>query len=208
MSNCAPAPCRPALWRSCSRVERPGGTDMSTRASLEERFRSFQVDFPPRGLTIAERRWQYLVAAPALRPRSSCSAAHSAVPRSPSSRSGFSRASASSSRPTIPPSTRSPNSRRASRAPRSREGATRPCRRLWALSVVLSVYFLTSILFGFAGWRSRGNAGPLGGAPFMLSPLLVGMAALAQISVAIRCWQSRGLWMQQRVNGSSVTPVA
>ena len=37
---------------------------MSTRASLEERFRAFQVDFPPSGLTIAERRWHYLVAGP------------------------------------------------------------------------------------------------------------------------------------------------
>ena len=83
----------------------------------------------------------------------------------------------------------------------------RPSRLVWALAVVLSVYFLTSVLFGFADWRSRGNAGPLGGAPFILSPLLVGMAALAQISVAIRCWQSRGLWMR-RVDGSSVTPVA
>ena len=81
-----------------------------------------------------------------------------------------------------------------------------PSRLVWVLVVVLSVYFLTSVFFGFAGWHSRGNAGPLGVAPFMLSPLLVGMAALAQISVAIRCWQARGLWMRQ-VDGPSVTLV-
>ncbi|MCY7377859.1 MAG: hypothetical protein LH467_00785 [Gemmatimonadaceae bacterium] len=71
----------------------------------------------------------------------------------------------------------------------------RPSRLVWALVVVLSVYFLMSVLFGLADWRSRTNADFLGGAPFMLSPLLVGMAALAQISVAIRCWQARGLWV-------------
>ena len=36
--------------------------DMSTRASLEERLRAFQVDLPPRRLTIGERRWQSFVA--------------------------------------------------------------------------------------------------------------------------------------------------
>ena len=41
---------------------------MSTRASLEERLRAFQVDVPPRGLTIAERRWQYRVAGPRTAP--------------------------------------------------------------------------------------------------------------------------------------------
>ena len=78
----------------------------------------------------------------------------------------------------------------------------RPSRVVWALVVVLSVYFLISVLFGLTDWRSRSHADSLGGAPFMLSPLLVGMAALAQISVAIRCWQARELWARP-VNGIS-----
>lgn len=79
----------------------------------------------------------------------------------------------------------------------------RPSRLVWALVVVLSVYFLMSVLFGLVFWRSRSHADSLGGAPFMLSPLLVGMAVLAQISVAIRCWQARELWAR-RANGISV----
>ena len=72
----------------------------------------------------------------------------------------------------------------------------RPSRLVLALTLVLSVYFLTSVVLGLADGRSRSNASLLGGAPFMLSPLLVGMAALAQISVAIRCWQARRLWVR------------
>jgi hypothetical protein len=73
----------------------------------------------------------------------------------------------------------------------------RPTRLVWAVTVVLSVYFLTSVVVGLVDSRSRTNAGPIVGPPFVLSPLLVGMAVLAQISVAIRCWQARGLWARR-----------
>jgi hypothetical protein len=82
-----------------------------------------------------------------------------------------------------------------------------PSRRVWAFAVVLSAYFLISVVYGVADGRLRANAGALGGAPFVLSPLLVGMATLSQVSVAIRCWQARGLWTR-RAKGASVAPVA
>jgi hypothetical protein len=66
-----------------------------------------------------------------------------------------------------------------------------PSRLVWAVAVALSVYFLTSVLLGLGNWRPDTSTASGGMAPFVVSPLLVGMAALTQISVAIRCWQSR-----------------
>jgi hypothetical protein len=68
-----------------------------------------------------------------------------------------------------------------------------PSRLVWALTVVLSAYFLASVVVGLADWRLRTTARPLGETAFVLSLLLVGMAALAQVGVAIRCWQARRL---------------
>lgn len=82
-----------------------------------------------------------------------------------------------------------------------------PSRHVLALTFGLSMYFLTTVAFGLADGRSRSNVSFLGGAPFMLSPLLVGMAALAQISVAIRCWRARGLWRQRAGESPVATDV-
>jgi 3-oxoadipate enol-lactonase len=37
---------------------------MSTTASLEGRLQTFQADFPPRGITVADRPWRYIAAGP------------------------------------------------------------------------------------------------------------------------------------------------
>lgn len=76
----------------------------------------------------------------------------------------------------------------------------RPTRTAWALAVVLCVYFVAQWLIGPPAWRPAFN----GGAPefvWVLIPVLVLMAALAQIGVGIRCWQARAIWTQ---NGDAI----
>ena len=83
-----------------------------------------------------------------------------------------------------------------------------PSRRTWMTAVGLTVYFLASILLGvgLAHWRLATNDGATAVPPVVSSPLLIGMAVLAQIGVGIRCWQSRAIW-SGRTRASTVTPV-
>lgn len=73
----------------------------------------------------------------------------------------------------------------------------RPTPLTWAATTVLCVYFLANALLGFVSWWIGTSRGAPSGSQSVLPPLLVGMAAFAQLSVAIRCWQARAIWAQR-----------
>jgi hypothetical protein len=73
----------------------------------------------------------------------------------------------------------------------------RPSRASWSAAVVLGVYFFANVLVGLVAWRTGGPGAADAGPTFVLSPVLIVMAALAQISVGIRCWQARALRTQR-----------
>ena len=83
----------------------------------------------------------------------------------------------------------------------------RPSRITWAVAAVLSAYFLFSFAVGLRAWQvavaSRQYLGPA----IVLSYAIVGIAALAQLDVGIRCWRARSLRTNARA-GSNIAPVA
>ena len=68
----------------------------------------------------------------------------------------------------------------------------RPSRTAWAVASILSAYFLFNSAVGF---RTRiavalnQDVGPA----FALAYAIVGIAVLAQVDVAVRCWRARSL---------------
>lgn len=73
----------------------------------------------------------------------------------------------------------------------------RPSRLSWAAAVALSVYFFANVLFGLVAGGTGARGGEAIGPAFVLSPVLIVMAALAQIGVVIRCWQARDVWTRR-----------
>jgi hypothetical protein len=69
----------------------------------------------------------------------------------------------------------------------------RPSRSSWAAAVALGVYFFANALFGLVAWRAGAPGAEPAGPAFVLSPVLIVLATLAQISVGIRCWQARAI---------------
>ena len=69
----------------------------------------------------------------------------------------------------------------------------RPSRSSWAGAVALGVYFFANVVVGLVVWRDRAPGAEPAGPAFVLSPVLIVLAALAQISVGIRCWQARAI---------------
>jgi hypothetical protein len=83
----------------------------------------------------------------------------------------------------------------------------RPSRTTWAVASILSAYFLFSFAVGLGAWRNAGPTAQYPGPAIVLSYAILGMAALAQLDVGLRCWRARSL----RLNAgdeSEIAPVA
>ena len=73
----------------------------------------------------------------------------------------------------------------------------RPSRITWAVTVGLSAYFLFNVLWGLSEWRAitESPAAQYSGPAILLSYMIAGSAALAQLVVALLCWRARSIWM-------------
>lgn len=83
----------------------------------------------------------------------------------------------------------------------------RPSRVTWAVAVGLSAYFLFNVLWGLSAWRAitESPAAQYSGPAIVLSYMIAGSAALAQLVVALLCWRARSIWMAQ--TPSAVPPL-
>jgi hypothetical protein len=69
----------------------------------------------------------------------------------------------------------------------------RASRTAWAVASILSAYFLFSFAVGLRAWRVAVASDQYVGPAVVLSYAIVGIAALAQLDVGVRCWRARSL---------------
>ena len=68
----------------------------------------------------------------------------------------------------------------------------RPSRTAWAFASTLSAYFLFNFAVGFRARIAVALNEDVGPA-FVLAYAIVGIAVLAQVDVAVRCWRARSI---------------
>lgn len=83
----------------------------------------------------------------------------------------------------------------------------RPSRARWLAAAALSAYFAVNCVIGVVVLRQGGAAAAYAGSAVALSYMIVGIALLAQLDVAFRCWRARQLWSRS-APGDIVAPVA